>query len=134
MTIILPASVEILGEDCFGYCKWLISVTFESVSRLKRIEKHAFRETGIIGIIVPRSVKVLAGDCFSFCRSLLTVTIENGSTLRVGKGDSCFGGCFRLQTVTFQTKSSSHETDRNALSRMPVPPPIRRGFGRRHPR
>jgi hypothetical protein len=41
--IILPASVEVLGEYCFYSCTLLSSVIFESGSRLSRIEKSAFK-------------------------------------------------------------------------------------------
>jgi hypothetical protein len=68
--IILPASVEILGDECFSLCGSLYSVTFESGSRLSRIEGRAFSETGFIEIIIPSSVEVLDEECFSWCGSL----------------------------------------------------------------
>jgi hypothetical protein len=44
--IILPASVEALGEECFSKCRSLSSVTFESVSRLLGIEKEVLHQAG----------------------------------------------------------------------------------------
>jgi hypothetical protein len=40
--IIIPASIEFLGEECFSYCISLSSMTFECSSRLSRIEAKAF--------------------------------------------------------------------------------------------
>jgi hypothetical protein len=56
--IILPASVEILGELCFSECRSLSSVTCETGSRLSGIAEWAFRETQLVEIVIPSSVKV----------------------------------------------------------------------------
>jgi hypothetical protein len=61
----IPSSVEMLGECCFVRCGSLTSLTFESGSRLSRIESSAFRVAGLIEIIVPSSVEVLAEECFA---------------------------------------------------------------------
>jgi hypothetical protein len=57
--MILPSSVEVLGERCFSHCGSLSSITFESGSRLSRIEKWTFSQTGLIDIVIPSSVEVL---------------------------------------------------------------------------
>jgi hypothetical protein len=80
--IIVPSSVEILGERCFSLCKSLSSVAFESGSRLSRIEKEAFDQTGLIEIILPSSVEILGEECFSDFRSLFSETFESESRLR----------------------------------------------------
>jgi hypothetical protein len=52
--IIIPSSVEILGEKCFFNCGLLQSVTFDPQSRLRELGKDAF--TGIsISPILPVS-------------------------------------------------------------------------------
>jgi hypothetical protein len=58
-SIIIPKSVEVLCKECFSNCKSLTSITFESDSRLQRIEERAFAGTGLKSIIVPSSVEVL---------------------------------------------------------------------------
>jgi hypothetical protein len=63
--LILPASVEVLGDGCFSECKSLSSIIFESGSKLSRIEKWAFCQTGLIEIILPVSVEVLSEACFA---------------------------------------------------------------------
>jgi hypothetical protein len=79
--IILPSSIEILGERCFAECRSLSSVTFESGSRLLRIGGGAFGGTGLVEIVIPASVEVLGVGCFSLCRSLSSVRFESGSRL-----------------------------------------------------
>jgi hypothetical protein len=89
--IILPASVEVLGDGCFCWCRLLSCVIFESRSRLSRIGKEAFRETGLIEIILPASIEVLGERCFSLCKSLSSVTFESGSRLRKVGQDAFVG-------------------------------------------
>jgi hypothetical protein len=79
--MILPASVEFLGEECFFECTSLSSITFESGSRLSRIEANAFYQTGLIEIILPALIEVLGEGCFSLCKSLSSITFESGSRL-----------------------------------------------------
>jgi hypothetical protein len=80
--IIIPASVEVLGECCFAECGSLSLVTFESESRLSRIEELAFFGTGLVEVIIPASVEVLGERCFSGCGSLSSIRFESGSRLR----------------------------------------------------
>jgi hypothetical protein len=80
--IILPVSVEVLAVNCFGECRSLSSITFESGSRLSRIEKEASRGIGVVKIVLPASGKVLRLGQFSECRSLSSVAFEPGSKLR----------------------------------------------------
>jgi hypothetical protein len=46
--IILTASVEVLGENCFSECRSLISVTFESGSRFLGNEREVLSQAGWI--------------------------------------------------------------------------------------
>jgi hypothetical protein len=77
----LPASVEVLGEECFYECRSLSSITFESGSRLSGIEARAFCGTNLIEIVIPVSVEILGEECFPPCRSVISVTFESGSRL-----------------------------------------------------
>jgi hypothetical protein len=47
--IILPSSIEVLGEKCFAECEALSSVTFEAGSTLLGIEMEVLRIAGWIG-------------------------------------------------------------------------------------
>jgi hypothetical protein len=79
--IAIPASVEVLGEGAFYWCKFLSSVIFESGSRLLRIWRRAFRRTDLMEIIIPASVGFLGEGCFSECKSLSSVRFESRSRL-----------------------------------------------------
>jgi hypothetical protein len=61
-------------------------MTFETGSRLERIEAQALSWTGLKSIVIPSSVVVLGKKSFDGCKSLKSVTFENGSRLeRIGK-------------------------------------------------
>jgi hypothetical protein len=78
----------------------LESVTFESGSRLERIEESAFLESRLKSILIPSSVVVLGRESFYQCKSLESVTFESGSRLDQIEG-SAFQGC----GVSFQSVS-----------------------------
>jgi hypothetical protein len=80
--MIVPLFVEVLGECCFYECRLLSSITFESGSRLKRIEQNAVGRSGLVEIIVPSSVNLLGERCFGECKSLFSVTFEPESRLK----------------------------------------------------
>jgi hypothetical protein len=81
-------------------------VTFESVSKLVRIEKNAFSFCGLIEIIIPASVQVLGDKCFSGCRQLRSISFEQRSRLRqVGQnafGDSSVVPMFPTQNFSLR--------------------------------
>jgi hypothetical protein len=53
VAIHLPGSLEVICESCFSWCKSLASVTFDANSRLSRLEKAAFYESGLPSIYFP---------------------------------------------------------------------------------
>jgi hypothetical protein len=63
-----PASVVVLGRESFRRCESLESVTFESGSRLERIEERVFCGSGLKSVLIPSSVVVLARDSFYECK------------------------------------------------------------------
>jgi hypothetical protein len=66
----------------FPNCRSLMSVTFESNSKLQRIDESAFQGSGLKTIDVPASVEVVCKSCFSECKSLTLVTFESNSKLQ----------------------------------------------------
>jgi hypothetical protein len=64
-SIVIPSSISVIDHFCFSDCKSLLSVTFESMSRLIRLEGWAFTESGLISIIIPSSRKMIDPSCFS---------------------------------------------------------------------
>jgi hypothetical protein len=77
----VPSSVVVLGDSSFCGCKSLQSVTFESGSRLERIEKCAFQLSGLKSIVIPSSVGFVGKESFHGCKSLASVTFGSGSRL-----------------------------------------------------
>jgi hypothetical protein len=58
--------IEIVGSSCFSWCDLIVSLTFESNSRLTRIESEAFNSIEImIMIIIPSTVLFVAFNAFS---------------------------------------------------------------------
>jgi hypothetical protein len=82
-SIVIPASVVVLGKDCFGHCKSLESVRFDSCGRLELIDEASFYESGLRSIEIPSSVVVLGKYSFEWCKSLESVTFENCSRLEL---------------------------------------------------
>jgi hypothetical protein len=68
-SIVLPASVGILGKKCFRDCHELISVSFESPSRLRRNEEEAFDSCTALS-------EILCSRCFQGCGCLKSVVIH----------------------------------------------------------
>jgi hypothetical protein len=81
-TVMLPRNIEVLCAECFSCCRSLLSFTFESRSRLTRIEVKAFHDcSSLESICIPASVEILCQECFAGCRSLSSFTFETGSNL-----------------------------------------------------
>jgi hypothetical protein len=120
--------VTFWGGDSFVGCSSLRTITFQSDSRLERIESGVFHGcNGLESISIPRSVTVLGQNLFADCSSLRTITFESDSRLEridswrfrncerlesiciprlvtILGGDSFFG-CTSLRTVTFESDS-----------------------------
>jgi hypothetical protein len=120
-------------------------VGFENESKLLRIEKGAFRETGLREIVIPTSVKVLGEGCFARCKSLKFVRFESDSKLvRIRKGafresglreivipaavevleDECFVGCVWIESVNIEGGSRLRRVGKKAFSGVVNPPRI----------
>jgi hypothetical protein len=78
----IPCSVEVLGPFCFKTCRSLLSLSFESPSRLRRIELGTFALSSLESIVIPCTTEVLGPSCFEWCLSLSSVAFESPSRLR----------------------------------------------------
>jgi hypothetical protein len=77
----IPNNIQILGSNCFSYCKSLSSITFESNSHLTRIESEAFYKSSLQSIMIPNNVEILGSSCFSNCKSGSVVIVESNPQL-----------------------------------------------------
>jgi hypothetical protein len=75
-SIVIPSSVVVLGQGSFYECESLESVTFESGSRLERIEELAFSGSGLRSIEIPGSVSFIDGSAFTDL-SVISVAPDN---------------------------------------------------------
>jgi hypothetical protein len=134
--IVIPKSVEFLGNRCFYECKSLKEVIFEDGCNLKRIDECAFKRSGLKSIRIPKSVEFLGKECFSECQSLSEVIFEDGCTLkridegafsfsglksiRIPKsveflGKECFSECKSLTEVIFEDECNLKRIDASAF-------------------
>jgi hypothetical protein len=96
-SIMIPCQIESLGSFSFSYCKSFSSITFESNSRLTRIESEAFRESSLQSILIPKSVELFGPRCFLDCWLLSSITFESDSRLKRIK--SCAFSGSALQSI-----------------------------------
>jgi hypothetical protein len=145
--LVIPASVEVIGKECFCDCGALREVVFEKGSKLKEIGSQAFdSEDGRLGKLeIPPKCEILDG--FSL-RGIASVTISKENPFLViedsflktsdGKrlirymgseqqvvvkkeveviGAYCFCMQYFLHTVIFEEGSSLRRLERECLGR-----------------
>jgi hypothetical protein len=74
------SDIEILGSTSFSKNESLSLISFESPSRLIRIESNAFSYSSIESIIIPRSVQFIDSSAFTPTK-LSSISIENGNEI-----------------------------------------------------
>jgi|GEM_PF-1645353 len=78
-TLLIPASVTIIGHDAFNSAT-LTTVTFEEDSQLTIIGSHAFfGATNLTSITIPASLTWISGGAFANTSSLSAINIESGN-------------------------------------------------------
>jgi hypothetical protein len=83
-SIVIPSSIEMIGEACFEFCLRLTNVTFESESKVSVFGKEAFALCfQLEAICIPSSVIELCESCFRCCYGLKleNITFEPGSPI-----------------------------------------------------
>jgi hypothetical protein len=142
-------SIEVICEKCFLDCQSLKSLSFESDSKLSRIERKAFCGSGLTSIHLPASVEVICEECFLFCGSLETISFESGSKLsRIERKafresgltsihlpasievicEECFLDCKSLGSVTIDGDTKLCESQFSAAFRVRFPEAFSRGL------
>jgi hypothetical protein len=74
----VPRTVEIVSLPCDSNDDQLSSISFESRSRLTRIESNAFISSTLQSILIPRSVQSSEASAF-IETNLLPILIEDGN-------------------------------------------------------
>lgn len=103
--IVLPDSIEIIGEGAFNGCGSTVGLKLNLPKSLKELGENAFGNSGLYGeIVIPGTVSQLEGYTFKSCSFLESVIIENGVT---ALGGSCFDGCEQLSNVVIPDSVTS---------------------------
>jgi hypothetical protein len=132
---VISCSLEILGSDCFQGRKSLSSISFESPSRLRRIESYAVSASSLESIVIPRNVQFIEGSAFcsvkllscelesrndrfvvanefliDFLNHILIRDFSNSSDIAIPSsieilGPSCFEQCKSLSSILFESPS-----------------------------
>jgi hypothetical protein len=87
----IPYSVEVLQQNCFLDCTLFASIAFHAHSKLSRLEKAAFRGSGLETITIPSSVEVLCEQYFFECSSLESITFNATSRLSRFEKEGFYG-------------------------------------------
>ena len=75
----IPASVTLLGQDCFSSCSVLKTVTFDEGSSLTTINKTAFGSCILLEeVILPNTVTKIGTEIFYNCKKLEKVVLGAG--------------------------------------------------------
>ena len=78
-SIVIPESVQSIGDNAFSGCTNLKSVTFEGASKLTSIGLNAFQYCrSLESIIIPSGVTEISNYTFDQCTSLASVTLPSG--------------------------------------------------------
>ena len=80
--VMIPDTVEEIGDQAFAYCTQLSSVTFGKCPSVKRIAYGAFHSCGLEEIMIPDTVETLGRDCFSDCLNLSRVIFGESPSLK----------------------------------------------------
>ena len=119
-SIVIPNTIETIGQYTFNGCTALESVIFESNSQLTTINTAAFSScssiknidlpnslttistnafsscSGIVSMIIPQDVTQIDGYVFSGCSSLTSIKLSDSTTII---GSNAFMGCTALETI-----------------------------------
>jgi hypothetical protein len=79
-SVVIPQIVGVLDAHCFSHCTSVSAISFESDSRLARVESYAFCYSELESIVIPRGVHYVAGSAFLGCSGLsILMQSENES-------------------------------------------------------
>lgn len=101
--LVIPASIESIGENAFGGCKQIKSVDM-SASSLRCLPRKLFFDcTYLEQVVLPESLTQLGDSIFAYTR-LASVNVPSGVT---EIPDGCFMGCYRLSHIDLPPQTVS---------------------------
>ena len=97
-TVIIPKTVESIGDHAFEGISTLTSVVFPASGVLETIGKAAFKSCSMRSIKLPNSLLSIGEEAFMYCKQLQSVQCgDNIETL----GANVFQGCISLTEIVF---------------------------------
>jgi hypothetical protein len=136
-SVIVPETVESIGESCFRNCRALLDIIF-STQLLTRFEPFCFAGSIVRQLWIPRTVQALLDSCFEECERLEEVAFSDDSELaHIGKCafrkcglatinlpatvtdilDAAFADCHDLNEFIFARDSHLRHIGKSAFSR-----------------
>ena len=79
VSIVIPNTVQTIGEYAFSQARNLSNVVFEEGSQLKTIEGNAFYyvTNGFASIILPQTLESIGARAFEYCMNLKSVVMKS---------------------------------------------------------
>lgn len=77
-SVVIPATVKVLGINAFCDCASLKSVTFAEGSTLETISIGVFARTALSSVVLPSTVKSIGNSAFLSCPNLSSVVLNEG--------------------------------------------------------
>jgi hypothetical protein len=103
-SILIPASIEILGDNCFNNCFCLSQIIFESASKVLHVGTEAFSFcSSLASICIPATLENISEQCFYDCPSLVEVSFEPDSKLTRIE-EKAFAGCHSLRSFVIPSQ------------------------------
>ena len=96
VNVVMPNSIEYIGESSFEKCKKLTDIHFPH--NLRVISDNAFSFSGIAGeLVLPNTVDSIGKGAFNECGSLTSLSLENTQVKNLGS--SSFYACTKVKSI-----------------------------------
>lgn len=111
--ICIPASVKILGDNCFCMCKELENITFPPDSKLESIGCCCFLATKITRLEIPPKLRVLGYEAL-YNRGLIEADFSNNKNF-IFEDDALYDGRKTTLKIVYPTGSNTFEIPSTVL-------------------
>lgn len=102
-SIVIPESIENIGERAFEGCKSLTSIVIPN--SVKSINSNTFANCSCLTcVVIPESVSTIGYYAFYYCTSLKNIIIPEGVK---AIEDDAFHQCYNLETITLPSTLNS---------------------------
>ena len=102
--LVIPDSVETIGQRAFSDCKRLIKINFGENSNLKNIGTSAFNGSSLVVVNLPNSVENIGTAAFMNCQQLVVMNVGEGvQTI----GNWAFSDCYSLEALALSDSLQS---------------------------